>query len=90
MTLKNNNTQSKLKGKVFTGSVVSDKMTDTIVISISQKYRHPLYKKIINKKHKIYAQNNLNAHIGDTVQVIETKPISKTKRFKTLKITKKA
>ncbi len=87
MTLKNN---TKIKGKIFTGSVVSDKMTDTIVVSISQKYRHPLYKKIINKKHKIYAQNNLNAHIGDTVQVIETKPISKTKRFKTLKITKKA
>jgi len=87
MTLKNN---TKIKGKIFTGSVVSDKMTDTIVVSISQKYRHPLYKKIINIKHKIYAQNNLNAHIGDTVQVIETKPISKTKRFKTLKITKKA
>lgn len=87
MTLKNN---TKIKGKIFTGSVVSDKMTDTIVVSISQKYRHPLYKKIINKKHKIYDQNNLNAHIGDTVQVIETKPISKTKRFKTLKITKKA
>ena len=77
-------------GKTFIGQVVSDKMTNTIVVSISQKYRHPLYKKIINKKHKIYAQNNLNAHIGDTVQVVETKPISKTKRFKTLKIIKKA
>ncbi len=90
MISKNNKIQSKLKGKVFTGSVVSDKMTDTIVVSISQKYGHPLYKKIINKKHKIYTQNNLNAHIGDTVQVVETKPISKTKRFKTLKIIKKA
>jgi len=90
MTIKNKSTNLKLKGKLFTGLVVSDKMADTIVVSISQKYRHPLYKKIINKKHKIYSQNNLKANLGDTVQVVETKPISKTKRFKTLKIIKKA
>ncbi|HWS48537.1 MAG TPA: 30S ribosomal protein S17 [Candidatus Methanoperedens sp.] len=78
----------KETGKIFTGVVVSDKMTNTIVISLSYTSRHPLYKKIVKKNKKIYADNNLNAKAGDTVMVKETRPLSKLKRFTTLKIVK--
>lgn len=78
------------KGKNFTGIVSSDKMKDTIVVTITSKFRHPVYKKIISKKHKVYAQNNLSAKIGDKVVVRESRPISRLKRFTTLKILKKA
>lgn len=78
----------KETGKIFTGVVVSDKMTNTIVVSLSYTSRHPLYKKIIKKNKKIYADNNLNAKTGDTVKVKETRPLSKLKRFTTLEIVK--
>jgi len=75
-------------GKTFTGVIVSDKMTNTIVVSLSYTSRHPLYKKIIKKNKKIYAENNLKAKMGDTVKVRETRPLSKLKRFTTLEIIK--
>ena len=50
------------------------------------KNRHPLYKKIVKKNKKIYAENNLNAKTGDTVKVRETRPLSKLKRFTTVEI----
>jgi len=78
----------KETGKIFTGVVVSDKMTNTIVVSLSYTSRHPLYKKIVKKNKKIYADNNLNAKTGDTVKVKETRPLSKLKRFTTLEIVK--
>jgi small subunit ribosomal protein S17 len=77
-------------GKNFTGVVVSDKMTNTIVVSLSYTARHPLYKKIVRKNKKIYADNNLKAKMGDTVRVRETRPLSKLKRFTTLEIVKSA
>jgi len=75
-------------GKIFTGIVVSDKMTNTIVVSLSYTFRHPLYKKIVKKNKKIYADNNLKAKMGDTVKLRETRPLSKLKRFTTLEIIK--
>lgn len=75
-------------GKIFTGVVVSDKMANTIVISLSYTFRHPLYQKIVKKNKKIYAENNLKAKTGDTVKVRETRPLSKLKRFITLEIIK--
>ncbi|MFA6007819.1 MAG: 30S ribosomal protein S17 [Candidatus Shapirobacteria bacterium] len=77
-------------GKTFTGVVVSDKMANTIVVSLSYTTRHPLYRKIIKKNKKIYADNNLKAKMGDTVKVRETRPLSKLKRFTTLEIIKSA
>ena len=73
-------------GKIFTGIVVSDKMANTLVISLSYTFRHPLYQKIVKKNKKIYAENNLKAKTGDTVKVRETRPLSKLKRFITLVI----
>lgn len=75
-------------GKIFTGIVVSDKMANTIVISLSYTFRHPLYQKIVKKNKKIYAENNIKAKTGDTVKVRETRPLSKLKRFTTLEIIK--
>jgi small subunit ribosomal protein S17 len=76
------------KGKIFIGKVVSDKMDNTITIEMSYTRRHPIYKKIVTKHKKIYADNNLSAKMGDTVKVREVKPISKIKRFTTLEILK--
>jgi len=76
--------------KTFTGTVVSDKMNNTIVISLAYQSRHPIYKKIVRKNKKIYAENNLKAKSGDTVRVLETRPLSKLKRFTTLEIVKAA
>jgi len=83
-----NNTSQK-SGKIFIGEVVSDKMNNTIVITMEYKSRHPLYKKIVKKSKKIYAENNLSAKIGDIVKVRETRPLSKLKRFTTLEIIQK-
>ena len=88
MSLKSKKTE--IVGKTFVGTVTSDKMTSTIVVQIISKYRHPVYKKIVTKKHKVHADNNLEAKIGDQVLVKETKPISRLKRFITLEIIKKS
>ena len=77
-------------GKTFDGKVISDKMTNTIVVSLEYTRRHPLYKKIFRKHKNIYAENNLSAKIGDIVKVRETRPLSKLKRFTTIAITKKS
>jgi small subunit ribosomal protein S17 len=77
-------------GKTFDGKVISDKMANTIVVSLEYTMRHPLYKKIVRKHKNIYAENNLSAKIGDVVKVRETRPLSKLKRFTTLAITKKS
>ncbi len=93
MTLKNKNTNTNTvsaTGKVFTGTVVSDKMTNTIVVVLDYISRHPVYKKIVKKRKKIYSENNLSATIGDIVKVSETRPLSKLKRFTTVEIIKKA
>lgn len=77
-------------GKTFEGIVVSDKMENTIAISLEYKRRHPRYKKILSKHKKIYSENNLQAKTGDIVKVRETRPLSKLKRFTTLEIIKHA
>lgn len=76
-------------GKTFIGQVVSDKMTNTIAVELEYTRRHPLYKKIVSKNKKIYAENNLSAKSGDTVKVRETRPLSRLKRFTTVEIIKK-
>lgn len=77
-------------GKTFIGQVVSDKMTNTLVISMKYTSRHPLYKKIVSKHKKIYAENNLSAKVGDVIKVKEIRPLSKLKRFTTVEIIKKS
>jgi small subunit ribosomal protein S17 len=80
----------KTTGKTFEGIVVSDKMSNTIVVQMEYAHQHPMYAKIVRKNKKIYAENNLSAKLGDFIKVMEVKPLSKLKRFTTLEILKKA
>lgn len=69
-----------------TGTVVSDKMQNTIVVKTVAKIKHPLYKKLMSTSKKFKAHNEIGAKKGDKVKIIETKPISKTVHFKVLEI----
>lgn len=77
--------------KVRTGKVTSDKMDKTIVVSVTDNVRHPLYKKIVKRTYKLKAHDENNeAGIGDTVRVMETRPLSKDKRWRLVEIIEKA
>ncbi len=77
--------------KTRTGIVVSDKMDKTVVIAIKDNVRHPLYGKIIKRTSKIHAHDENNiCGIGDKVTVMETRPLSKTKRWRVVEIVEKA
>ena len=77
--------------KVKIGVVVSDKMDKTIVVAVTSNVKHPLYKKVvkITKKFKAHDENN-ECGVGDTVEIMETRPISKTTHFRLLRIVEKA
>ncbi len=77
--------------KVLVGTVVSDKMDKTVVVTVQRTKRHPMYGKVIklNKKYKAHDAQNAAA-IGDIVQIIESKPISKEKRWVMTEILKRA
>ena len=69
--------------KTRTGKVVSDKMDKTVVVAVIDNVRHPLYKKIVKRTVKFKAHDEQNAcGIGDTVMIMETRPISKDKRWR--------
>lgn len=77
--------------KVREGIVVSNKMDKTIVVAIRDKAKHPLYKKTINKTKKLKAHDENNeCGIGDRVRVMETRPLSKDKRWRLVEIIEKA
>jgi small subunit ribosomal protein S17 len=77
--------------RVLTGQVVSDKMDKTIVVSIRRRKLHRLYKKFVNMTKKVKAHDQGNeCKIGDTVRVIECRPLSKDKRWRLLEIVERA
>ena len=77
--------------KTRTGKVVSDKMDKTIVVAVEDHVRHPLYNKIVKKTYKLKAHDENNeCNIGDTVKVMETRPLSKDKRWRLVEIIEKA
>ena len=77
--------------KTRTGVVVSDKMDKTVTIAIQTKVRHPLYGKMVNRTHKFKAHDEENqCGIGDTVRIMETRPLSKDKRWRGVEIIEKA
>ena len=77
--------------KTRTGVVVSDKMDKTIVVEIRTRVKHPLYGKIMNRTNRIKAHDEENqCGIGDTVRVMETRPLSKDKRWRLVEIIEKA
>ena len=73
------------------GQVLSDKMDKTIVVAIEDSVRHPLYKKTMKRTYKLKAHDENNeCGIGDTVEVMETRPLSKDKRWRLVRIIEKA
>ncbi len=83
------NTRAFRKTRI--GQVVSDKMDKTIVVAIEDSVRHPLYKKTLKRTYKLKAHDENNeCGIGDTVEVMETRPLSKDKRWRLVEIIEKA
>lgn len=77
--------------KTRVGKVVSDKMDKTIVVAIEDSVQHPLYKKVIKRTYKLKAHDEENqCGIGDKVKVMETRPLSKDKRWRLIEVIEKA
>jgi len=83
------NTRAFRKTRV--GLVISDKMDKTVVVAIEDRVAHPLYKKIVKRTYKLKAHDEQNAcAVGDKVKVMETRPLSKDKRWRVVEIMEKA
>ena len=77
--------------KTLAGTVVSDKMDKTIVVAVEDHVKHPLYNKIVKRTYKLKAHDENNeCKVGDTVKVMETRPLSKDKRWRLVEIMEKA
>ncbi len=73
------------------GEVVSDKMDKTIVVAVKTKEKHPIYGKFVNKTTKFYAHDEKgDCNVGDTVKIMETRPLSKSKRWRLVEIIERA
>ena len=76
--------------KTRVGKVVSDKMDKTIVVAVEDHVKHPLYKKIVKRTYKLKAHDEQNeCRVGDTVKVMETRPLSKDKRWRLVEVMEK-
>ena len=83
-------TEERNLRKTRVGKVVSNKMDKTIVVAIEDHVKHPLYKKIVKRTYKLKAHDEKNeCNIGDTVKVMETRPLSKDKRWRLVEIVEK-
>lgn len=78
------------KRRRLTGVVTSDKMTKTVTVEISRRFRHPLYQKVISKKNHVMAHDDLESRNGDEVRIIESSPMSKRKRWVVEEIIKRS
>jgi len=77
--------------KELIGTVTSDKMDKTVVVSVETSVKHPIYKKIVRRTYKLKAHDEENkCHMGDKVRVMETRPLSKDKRWRVVEIVEKA
>lgn len=84
-------TKRTTRRKVRQGVVVSDKMDKTVLVQIDQVFQHPTYKKIIRKSSKLAAHDETNeVRAGDTVRIMETRPLSKSKRWRVIEIVERA
>jgi small subunit ribosomal protein S17 len=72
------------------GLVTSDKMQKTVVVRVERQVRHPKYRRYIRKRSKFMAHDELGAHVGDTVKIVETRPLSARKRWRVVEIVQKA
>jgi small subunit ribosomal protein S17 len=84
-------TNDRTARKVREGIVVSDKMDKTVVVSVEQRVKHPLYGKVMTKSERLKAHDEANeAGVGDRVRVMETRPTSATKRWRLVEVLEKA
>ena len=84
-------TQERARRKTRVGMVVSNKMDKTIVVAIEDNVKHPTYGKIIKRTLKVHAHDEKNeCNVGDRVEIMETRPLSKTKRWRLVEIIEKA
>ncbi len=84
-------TNERARRKVRTGVVVSDAADKTVLVRIDRQVRHALYGKTVRRSSKLAAHDETNdAHVGDTVRVMETRPVSKTKRWRVVEIVERA
>ena len=91
MSAENTTTQERGRRKVLQGVVVSDKMDKTIVVAVADRVKHPLYGKVLSQTTKLKAHDEDNAAgIGDRVRIMETRPLSATKRWRLVEILEKA
>ena len=86
-------TTAEVRGhrKVRQGVVVSDKMDKTVVVLVERRTKHPLYHKTVTRSERYHAHDETNdAHVGDTVRIMESRPLSKTKRWRLIEIIERA
>ena len=82
---------SRTARKVREGNVISDKMDKTVVVAVIERIRHPKYGKFMMRTKKLYAHDEANdAHVGDKVRVMETRPLSKNKRWRVVEVLERA
>lgn len=85
------NVTERGRRKVRTGVVMSDKMDKTVLVRVDRQIRHALYGKTVRRSSKLAAHDESNdAHVGDTVRVMETRPLSKSKRWRVVEIVERA
>ena len=81
------NVEKRRHRKIRTGTVVSNRMAKTVSVAIVRRYQHPLYKKVVRTTKKILAHDEQNrCNVGDVVQVIESRPLSRRKRWRVQEI----
>ena len=82
--------QTRTRRKVRTGIVVSDKMTKTVTVALNRRFAHPVYGKQVDRTTKVKARNDHDAKTGDTVRIMETRPIAKTVCWRVTEVVERA
>ena len=83
--------EKSAKRKIFIGTVTSDRMDKTVTVLVERKVKHPIYKKYVQKRTKFKVHDTLNrCSIGDRVKIVESRPLSKDKRWRVLQILQRA
>lgn len=83
--------ETRMARKTRIGTVVSDKMDKTVVVKVERQFAHPIYKKIIKRTTRFKAHDEANdCHVGDKVRIMETRPLSKEKRWRVVEVLERA
>jgi small subunit ribosomal protein S17 len=82
--------ETRTRRKVRTGVVVSDKMTKTVTVALNRRFAHPVYGKQVDRTTRVKARNEHDAKAGDTVRIMETRPLAKTVRWRVTEIVERA